>query len=334
MTYKLPMDSVLNISLMQLIGGLLAPSGNKSKLVIFTYHRVLEKPDVLLEGEVDKKYFDWQISQLINWFNILPLAEAVSLLQNGRLPRRAAAITFDDGYADNYKNALPILSKWSVPATFFIATGFLDGGRMWNDTIIESIRLAKGRSIDLSDVGRGEFPLNSDQDRIVVVNKLISSLKYRSFEERNNSVEKLVSLVEKKLPDDLMMTTNQVVGLVEAGMEVGAHTVNHPILANISSKRAVSEIVESKHRLTEIISKNIVSFAYPNGRPGVDYQAEHVNAVSEAGFKQSVTTAWGYATKKTDPFQLPRLGFWGTSSFRFVMRMLKTYASNPGNLQC
>jgi peptidoglycan/xylan/chitin deacetylase (PgdA/CDA1 family) len=72
---------------------------------------------------------------------------------SGALPERAAAITFDDGYADNFTRALPLLREQGLPATFFVATGFLDGGRMWNDTISEAIRRCNEDVVDLSAIG-------------------------------------------------------------------------------------------------------------------------------------------------------------------------------------
>ena len=69
-------------------------------------------------------------------FNVIPLIQAVERLQSGVLPARALAITFDDGYANNEQIAAPILKKLGLPATFFIATAYLDGGRMFNDSIV------------------------------------------------------------------------------------------------------------------------------------------------------------------------------------------------------
>ncbi|WP_163360867.1 polysaccharide deacetylase family protein, partial [Escherichia coli] len=85
---------------------------------------------------------------LRSWFNVLPLDEAAQRLKDGSLPARAAALSFDDGYADNHDIALPLLQKHGLPCSFFIATGFLDGGRMWNDTLIESIRLSTKPLLD------------------------------------------------------------------------------------------------------------------------------------------------------------------------------------------
>ena len=129
---------------------LLSPAGHRGRLTVLIFHRVRPEPDPLFPRELDAAAFRERLSWLRAWFNVLPLDDAVDALARGSLPVRAAAITFDDGYADNHDVALPILREMGVPATFFIATGFLDGGRMWNDTVIEAIRRTPKPMLDLS----------------------------------------------------------------------------------------------------------------------------------------------------------------------------------------
>src|SRR5690242_1236069 len=123
---------------------LFSPGGRDSRLSIFAYRRVLPHADTLFPDEGDAESFDRHIEQLAGCFNVIPLFDAIRGLNRGTLPPRAACITFDDGYADNVEIALPILQKHGVHATFFVASGFLDGGRMWNDTVIELVRCAPG----------------------------------------------------------------------------------------------------------------------------------------------------------------------------------------------
>ncbi len=137
-----------------------APSGARSRLTILIFHRVLARPDPLFPDEVDAAAFEARMRWVKDWFNVLPLGDAVQRLRDGRLPERPLAITFDDGYADNAKIAAPILLRLGLPATFFIATGFLDGGCMWNDTVIEAVRAAKGPVLDLAPLGLGAHPVS------------------------------------------------------------------------------------------------------------------------------------------------------------------------------
>ena len=137
----------------------LSPAGPKARLSILAFHRVLRESDPLFPEVPDTRRFARVLTWLKGWCNVLPLDKAVDRLSRGQLPERAAAITFDDGYADNYTEALPVLREHGMSATFFVATGFLDGGRMWNDTIIEAIRRTHHDTVDLSRIGLPRLPL-------------------------------------------------------------------------------------------------------------------------------------------------------------------------------
>jgi peptidoglycan/xylan/chitin deacetylase (PgdA/CDA1 family) len=114
--------------MMRLLFGRLSPTGRRSRLPILMFHRVRKSVDPLMPDEIDAAQFDRICSWLATWFNVIALDDAVNRLEGGSLPERSLAITFDDGYADNHDVALPILTRHRLPATFFIATGFLDGG--------------------------------------------------------------------------------------------------------------------------------------------------------------------------------------------------------------
>ena len=106
------------------------------RLSVLAYHRVLPAHDPLFPGEPSAAEFEQRMRWVQANFDVLALGEAVRALREHRLPRRALSITFDDGYADNYTVALPILRRLGLPATFFVATGFLDGGCMFNLSLI------------------------------------------------------------------------------------------------------------------------------------------------------------------------------------------------------
>jgi peptidoglycan/xylan/chitin deacetylase (PgdA/CDA1 family) len=119
-----------------------------------------------------------------------------------------------------------------------------------------------------------------------------------------------------------MMRDDDVRSLRGSGMEIGAHTATHPILTRLSSADARREINESREYLTAILSEPVSLFAYPNGKPGQDYTAEHVHMVRDAGFGAAVSTAWGVASKDADLFQLPRFTPWDRGPGKFALRLL------------
>lgn len=296
------------------------PGGLTAKLPVLIWHRVLPEPDPLFPEEMHAERFDRTIGWLSRHFRVLPLGEAVARMRTGQLPARALAITFDDGYADNLHVAHPILRKHGVSATFFIATGFLNGGRMWNDTIIEAIRRWQGEACDAGQLG--QYRLDSISARRQAIDAILGRAKYLEFTERSRFVDEFARRCGAPLPDNLMMTSDEVRALAAGGQEIGAHTRLHPILARLPADQARSEILDGRAELEDMLGSPVRLFAYPNGRPGQDYTAEHVHMVREAGFDAAVSTAAGASRTGDDLFQLRRFSPWDQRRFAFLMRLV------------
>ncbi|WP_310386433.1 polysaccharide deacetylase family protein [Roseateles sp.] len=295
------------------------PGGHRGCLSILIWHRVLADPDPIFPEEMHARRFAQTLDWLKRHFNVLPLTQAVAMLAQGCLPSRALAITFDDGYADNLHIATPILESHGLSATFFIATGFLDGGRMWNDTVIESVRRWRGDELDAGEFGR--FAISDAASRRGAIDGLLAAIKYLDFEARNQAVASLAERCELPLHADLMMSSDEVRKLANSGQSIGAHTQFHPILARVSAGQAQREIEEGKRELETIVNAPVTLFAYPNGRPGQDYKSEHVEMVKAAGFTAAVSTAVGASRGDADLFQLRRFSPWDRSRARFLARM-------------
>lgn len=314
----------LPVSLAAKLLPLLLNTNGKQRLSILIYHRVVPRIDPMRPNEPTVAQFDWQMRLLRDNFSPLPLVEAVDRLRAGTLPERAVCVTFDDGYADNELYAMPILKKYAVPATVFVSTGFLNGGRMWNDTVIEVCRNFDGNELDLGELGLGCYSLQSYPQRLAAVDNIIQRIRHLDPLAR----AALVHQIEKRvtaLPDDLMLTDAQIQSLARNGVSIGAHTVNHPILCSVSSAIARSEIQDSKSHLEELLQEQIEVFAYPNGRPGVDYNEEHRDMVEALGFKAAVSTHWGVSTRQSDSLQLPRFTPWDRQELKFAIRLLYGY---------
>lgn len=308
---------------MKTIASFCLPAGKRAKLSIVIYHRVLPEADHFLGDGSNINSFNRQLCYLTRNFNVLSLSEAVEHLRAATLPARAVCITFDDGYADNADIALPILEKHGVAATFFVATGFLNGGRMWNDTVIESFRRAQGNTIDLREIGLECYTVATLEQRREALFSVIDKLKYLEPVIRQSQVDKLAQIIAATLPDDLMMTSDQVKLLHDHGMEIGGHTVNHPILASTDETTARTEIAQGKAHLETITGAPVRFFAYPNGKPGRDYLPIHVDIIRQLGFEAAVSTAWGAACHDDDLFQLPRFTPWDRKEWAYVLRMVR-----------
>lgn len=313
---------------------LMSPAGGKARLSVLIFHRVLREPDPLFPDEVDAARFDELLSWVKSWFNVLPLDDAARRLQEGSLPARAAALSFDDGYADNHDVALPLLRKHGLPCSFFIATGFLDGGRMWNDTLIEAVRRSARSVLDLRGLkdrdgqDLGQHALGAMAARRGVLEPLIDRIKYLPPEPRLACVNAIAERAEVSPPDDMMMSSEQVRALRAAGMQIGAHTVSHPILAKLDANQAADEIARSRDTLQTLLSEKVGLFAYPNGKPGIDYLPDvHPAIVRELGFDAAVSTRWAAARRGDDVFQIPRFTPWDRNRLKFGLRLARNLSN-------
>ena len=302
-------------------------SGKNARLSILIYHRVLAEVDPLLPGEPDIATFSWHMRLIARYFRPLRLDEAIFHLRRGSLPSRAICVTFDDGYADNVTNALPILMQIRIPATFFIATAFLDGGRMFNDTVIETLRRLPNGNYNWEDLGLGRYFLSDIPSRLHACSKIIGQIKYLLPNEREEQAAKFAERASPlnhlaNLPSDLMVTKDQVRQLNESGMLIGAHTHSHPILARLPDSIARREIIQGRDELEKIINKPVKFFAYPNGRFGKDYFPQHAKMVRDLGFDGAVSTERGVGNSASDFFQLPRFTPWDQTEMGFLFRIL------------
>lgn len=321
---KFAVKQMIVLALLQSVLTVIASGKKNGRLCILNYHRVLDKADPFRASEVDVETFTWHMSLLKDYFNVLPLREAIILNRNRNLPARAICVTFDDGYADNETNALPILESVGIPATFFIASGCSSGGCMWNDIIIESVSQINESQLDLTDFNLGVFSTSTTEEKIRAIQLIIDQSKYMPHEKRQAFVE-FIATFAHKLPANLMLNPSQIKRLHSAGMEIASHTITHPILSKISDRKAMHEISESKNILENIINDKVSLFAYPNGFPSKDFSTEHVEMVKNAGFEAAVTTKWGVADHKSDQWQLPRFLPWNTTKEKFMLNLLRNY---------
>lgn len=293
----------------------------KQRLSTLIYHRVLPAKDSMRPYEVTADQFEWQMRLISKYFSPVSIDEGLTCLEDGTLPERAVCVTFDDGYADNLTVAQPILEKYNIPATVFISTGYLNKGRMWNDSVLEVFRRLKGERVDLTSFGLNNYALKTDDECYQAALHVITNIKHRDFSERQYIVDHMTSLVES-LPEDLMLTDQKVVELLGRGVGIGAHTVNHPILENLDEEVSYKEIADSRDYLNKLLGVDISYFAYPNGQPDTDFSRYHADVVKELGFKAAFTTQWGVATKNTNLWYLPRFTPWDNKPYMFLIRLL------------
>jgi peptidoglycan/xylan/chitin deacetylase (PgdA/CDA1 family) len=164
---------------------------SKDKLSVFLFHKVPQRADPLMPGDITLASFERLLDQVVSQFRVLPLEDAVTRLHSGRLPRRAACITFDDGYADWMTGALPVLRQRNLHATFFITTGQFGGLPLWHERIQAAVRALPGSVLDIGMPSLGLPSAATLADRQALVVQLEQELKYLTLAAREQALLRL-----------------------------------------------------------------------------------------------------------------------------------------------
>ena len=304
--------------ILQVTGKLLG----RNKLSILIYHQVLAKPDPMRPSEPTTEIFDWQMRLLRDYFTPLSLQEALQHLQNHTLPANAVCVTFDDGYLNNLTVAQPILAKYGIPATVYVATAFSQGSNMWNDRLIYLFSQPERQQLLLDDT---QLALTDAADRRNKAQQWLKKLKYLPIAQRLEKIDQFYQQNNATEQEPLMMSPAQIKQLSDSGVTIGAHTVNHPILKVMPEEQQLQEITQSRQQLENWLGKPVQHFAYPNGVKDIDFDDTTVKLVTEAGFSSAVITNWGICTAATPPHLLNRFTPWDKSPLKFHCRLTLNY---------
>jgi peptidoglycan/xylan/chitin deacetylase (PgdA/CDA1 family) len=286
---------------------------SRGKLSVLLFHKVPQVASPLTPHEIDLQAFTRVIEAVQSMFRVIPLADAVTALRAGKLPPRAACITFDDGYQDWAAGIVPTLQRLQAHATFFITTGQFHGQAIWSERILHAVANAPVGlpELVLDAVGLPPLRLQSDDDRRAAIAVLERRLKYLPLAAREDALVQLEARCGTSANAVQVMPLADLRMLHGAGFGIGSHTVAHPILTHCQPDAAFREMAEGREQLEALIGGRVEGFAYPNGIPGKDFDASHVAMVQRAGYRYAVTTHWGTATQDHPVFQIPRFTPWG-----------------------
>ena len=303
----------------------------RKRLSVFVFHKVPEEPSAVDPHDLDLSAFKRLLDFIEARFKVLPLPDAIRSLPAGRLPRGSACITFDDGYADWATGILPELARRNLHATFYISTGQLDGVPLWHERVAQALTQPVLTSCGVP--GLPVLPLHTLHDRQQARVALEKYLKYQPLEVRDAAIENLEAAAGVSARTVRRLSVETLRRIHNAGLEVGAHTVNHPILAVSDGVTARREIGEAREKLAHCIGGPVRAFAYPNGRPGTDFSAEHIRMVRQAGYTSAVTTQAGAADRHTPAFQIPRFTPWGPGALRTSLQVGRNLLARPRYIQ-
>jgi peptidoglycan/xylan/chitin deacetylase (PgdA/CDA1 family) len=241
---------------------------------------------------------------------VLPLEECVERSRQRRAPPRAVCITFDDGYRDNYENAFPVLRKFGLCATVFLATGSIESGKpLWYDLVFDSFRRS---SVDSIVLGENGYRLGTVAEKRVALDGILRNLRRLSTAERDEKILKLLSALKvdaSACRGYEKLGWREIEEMCRGGIRFGAHTVTHPILTSIPLQDAIDEIRNSRRTIEDRLGTPVRTFAYPNGGKE-DFSETVKRLLKEEGFVAAVTTLQGNNDGGTDPLELRRYGIW------------------------
>ena len=282
--------------------------------VVLIYHRVIDLKQDPKGLTVHPERFEAQIKYLKKAFTILSLRELTARITAGEPLENCVVITFDDGYADNLYCARPILEKYQVPATVFITTNMVGSGReFWWDEL-ERIFLAAPplrKSLRLIIDGREHsWKIHDRETAADVYQEMHPLLKYLPHEERERIMDDLFAWSE--MDRDAGRKTYQVLTKEEIRelcrgdlIEIGAHTLTHPVLTVESQERQQLEITKSGKILEQWLDRKTHSFSYPFGLQK-DIDENIIQMVKKAGYDCGIANIQGTFDGNTDLYRIPR----------------------------
>jgi peptidoglycan/xylan/chitin deacetylase (PgdA/CDA1 family) len=260
---------------------------------------------------------------LARHYKVVPMPEVIRHLDDGP-SQTVVAVTFDDGYRDNYENAFPILRRYGLPATVFLTTGTIDHDEpIWFEQLALAVKKTSREHIDLEiDIPR-RFFLRTGAERLGTNDGIFAALRDLSDVERREWLPRIYE--QLGVGDDSerrgkMLTWDQVRTMNAGGIHFGGHTVTHPFLSRLTRDNAFWEASECKRRIEYELQCPVECFAYPNGREQ-DVGPWGGEVIRTAGYRAAVTTIWGMNYGSTDNMLLKRGGPWEETQALFAHKL-------------
>ena len=275
---------------------------------IFVYHRVNDDQDPYFYA-MGVSRFRAEMEYLAKNFHLVSLDQ----LAGGQLPtngnKYCVAVTFDDGYRDNFLYAFPILQKLGIPATIFLTTGYIESGELpWYDQVRLAFKLTRQPRIGLREIGGPDSALETEQARLGALAYTLNWLRQTDEPTRARLLQELFRALRAPSPLNLpntLLAWEEIRQMSRQGITFGAHTVTHPVLSSLPVPRLEEEILGSKKTVEKRLQRPIQHFAYPFGKKA-DFSAEAKQVVQSAGFLTAVTTISGVNDPQQDRYELKR----------------------------
>lgn len=303
-----------------------------NSLSVFLFHKVPNDACALTPGELTLAGFEKLLDLITAHFDVVDLASGIASVRAGTASRPLAAITFDDGYAEWVDGVARVLLRRGLPATFFITVGQFDGRPMWHERLANILNRFHGEMLPTVAYRLPNVAVRTPQERVAALRTLEFHFKYLPLRLRDEYIAALETDVGANVHQVPRMTADDLKTIAGWGFEIGGHTIDHPILSLCDSNDAKEEIGRTREILEGIIRRPVRAFAYPNGRPRVDYSSRHVEFVKGAGYSCAVSTDWGVTRAHTSPYQVPRFTPWGPSRLSMAYQLMRNMRAPTGTV--
>lgn len=248
-----------------------------NEVTILAYHRILDVPDEnsfpydieLVSASVAA--FSTQMKYVKENYKPTTFATLLQYLDRGKVPPPGTLIvTFDDGFADNYYNAFPVLRQFDIPATIFLSTGYIDNQEMyWYEKLSYAVMTTTAHSLTIPELAVIQIDENAASRRSAL-RALMRHLKQVPDQIRLTVLD---DCFNQLLPDhdhiadprSGPLTWQQITEMSTCGIEFGSHGVFHPVLSKLTDANLKYEMEHSKHRIGTMLEKPVQVIAYPVG---------------------------------------------------------------------
>jgi len=302
--------------------------------MVLLYHRIARLPEDPHLLCVTPEHFEEQLLALMRFCKVVSLSQMTKDLAKGKRLGPVVALTFDDGYADNAEVAMPLLKKYGIPSTFYLASGFVGTTREYLQDDLERLLLLAAFCPDplRITVGRESFAWSmqrSDYETRAAAPiagwNMLSASDPTPLHRAHREIHNLLRAVNPVEREEVLTQLRQLCGdpgqarITHSAMtweqarqmascdliEIGAHTVNHAFLSALTQREQREEILDSKRTLEEKIGLTVSSFAYPYGTRQ-SYNNETIQILNKLGFLNACSNFRARIGPKTDSFQIPR----------------------------
>ena len=284
----------------------LCMAARKPGAVVLMYHRIGKGEKIF--SNLDQSVFRAQMRWLRDNCHVIAPEDLMRSVHHGRCSKPPVLVTFDDGYRDYHDNAYPVLKDLEIPALVFLATAFIDNGRLiWTDLVHWAVYSTNRSSVTLPWDPDRVLTLAHDHDRDALVSACKTNLKSVPDSERQRLLSKLLKALDVNsdpLVERQMLNWDEVRATMDL-TRYGGHTHTHPIMSQLDSSRLETEIVTCRDRISVETGVMPRYFAYPNGR-AADFNDEAKTLLKLHGFDMAFTTIEGVNGAATDWMEIRR----------------------------